>query len=172
MECRLLRVMARNVELEYPNREKPASKAMRVVVIVALLVSSALIAAVSIKGWDLMEEAKTLNIAFIVVNVIFIVQVLRWSRGVLPMAAGIAAFVAIFSGVSITSWYQRDALGFNEASLSADLGLLTTFIFAAQLVVIVVTIVALSQNWQEEIERTVPDASRPGDRAPQGTVPA
>lgn len=163
--------MARNVELEYPNREKASSKAMRVLVILVLLVSSALIAVVSVRGWDLMQEAKTLNIVFIAINLIFVVQVLRWSRGVLPMAAGIAAFVAIFSGVSITSWYQRDAVGYTDAALSGELGLLTTFIFAAQIVVIVVTIAAFSQNWQEEVERTVPD-TRPGDRAPQGTVPA
>jgi len=163
--------MARNVKLEYPNREKASSKAMRVLVILVLLVSSALIAVVSVRGWDLMQEAKTLNIVFIAINLIFVIQVLRWSRGVLPMAAGIAAFVAIFSGVSITSWYQRDAVGYTDAALSGELGLLTTFIFAAQIVVIVVTIAAFSQNWQEEVERTVPD-TRSGDRAPQGTVPA
>jgi hypothetical protein len=156
--------MARNVELDYPNREKAASKLMRVVVILALLVSSALIAYVTVKGWDLMQEAKTLNVVFIVVNLIFVIQVLRWSRGVLPMAAGLGAFIAIFSGVSITSWYERDAPGYADAALSADLGLITTFVFAMQLVVIVVTIAAFSQNWQEEVERSVPDEPRTSDR--------
>ncbi len=156
--------MARNVELDYPNREKAASKLMRVVVILALLVSSALIAYVTVKGWDLMQEAKTLNVVFVIVNLIFVIQVLRWSRGVLPMAAGLGAFIAIFSGVSITSWYERDAPGYADAALSADLGLITTFIFAMQLVVIVVTIAAFSQNWQEEVERSVPDETRATDR--------
>ncbi|MEV4421551.1 hypothetical protein AB0L40_16435 [Patulibacter sp. NPDC049589] len=163
--------MARSVELDYPNRDKPASKAMRVVVVIALLVSSALIAIVSVKGWDLMQDAKTLNVVFIAVNLIFVVQVLRWSRGVLPMAAGIAAFIAIFSGVSISSWYERDAIGYKDASLSADLGLLTIVILVLQLVVIVVTITAFSQNWQEEVERSVP-GPRPDDRRSQDTVPA
>lgn len=163
--------MARNVEHDYPNRDKASSKAMRVVVILTLLVSSALITAVTIKGWDLMQEAKTLNVVFVAVNVVFIIQVLRWSRGVLPMAAGIAAFIAIFSGVSITSWYQRDAPGYADAALSADLGLLTTFIFAAQLVVIVVTITAFSQNWQTEVERAVPD-DRADGRPSQEPLPA
>ncbi|CAB4948299.1 unannotated protein [freshwater metagenome] len=172
MQCRLLGVMARNVELDYPNRDKASSKVMRLVVVVALIVSSVLIGIVSVRGWDLMQEAKTLNIAFIAINVIFIVQVLRWSRGVLPMAAGIAAFVAIFSGVSITSWYQRDAPGYADAALSADLGFLTTLIFAMQIVVIVVTITAFSQNWQEEVERTVPDASGPSRGGSQDPVTA
>lgn len=163
--------MARKTELDYPNRDKASSKAMRVVVIVVLLVSSGLIAAVSIKGWDLMQEARTLNVVFVAVNLIFVVQVLRWSRGVLPMAAGIAAFVGIFSGVSITSWYQRDAVGYADASLSADLGFLTTCIFVVQLVVIATTIVAFSQDWQTEVERSVPDP-RAGDHAPHGPLPA
>lgn len=163
--------MARNVELDYPNRDKASSKLMRLVVIVVLLVSSGLITAVSIKGWDLMQEAKTLNVVFVAVNLIFIVQILRWSRGVLPMAAGIAAFVAIFSGVSITSWYERDAAGYLDPSLSADLGFLTTCIFVVQLVVIATTIAAFSQNWQTEVERPVSDG-RPGDRPSQDPLPA
>lgn len=164
--------MARNVELDYPNRDKASSKLMRLVVIVVLLVSSGLITAVTIKGWDLMQEAKTLNVVFVAVNLIFIVQVLRWSRGVLPMSAGIAAFIAIFSGVSITSWYERDAAGYAEASLSADLGFLTILIFGVQILVIVTTIVAFSQNWQTEVERPV-DGPRPGgDRMAQDPLPA
>ena len=164
--------MARNVELDYPNRDKASSKLMRLVVIVVLLVSSGLITAVTIKGWDLMQAAKTLNVVFVAVNLIFIVQVLRWSRGVLPMSAGIAAFIAIFSGVSITSWYERDAAGYAEASLSADLGFLTILIFGVQILVIVTTIVAFSQNWQTEVERPV-DGPRPGgDRMAQDPLPA
>lgn len=163
--------MARNVELDYPNRDKASSKLMRLVVIVVLLVSSGLILAVTIKGWDLMQEAKTLNVVFVAVNLIFVVQILRWSRGVLPMAAGIAAFIAIFSGVSITSWYERDAAGYAEASLSANLGFLTTLIFIVQLVVIATTIAAFSQNWQTEVERSVPDG-RPADRPSQDPLPA
>jgi hypothetical protein len=164
--------MARNVEHDYPNRDKTASKVMRVVVLVVLLVSTGLIAAVSIKGWDLMDEARTLNIAFIVINLIFVVQVVRWSRGVLPMAAGVATFIAIFAGVSVQSWYQRDAVGFNDASLSSEVGFLTIVLFAVQFVVIAATVFALSQNWQEEIERVVPEGRSDDGRRPQGTVPA
>lgn len=163
--------MARNVEHDYPNRDKASSKIMRLVVILVLLASSALVVVVTVRGWDIMQEAKPLNVVFVAVNLIFVVQVVRWSRGVLPMAAGIAAFIAIFSGVSIPSWYQRDALGYADAALSADIGLLTTFIFVAQFVVIGVTIAAFSQNWQTEVERVAP-GPRPDGRAPQGHVTA
>jgi hypothetical protein len=163
--------MARNVELEYPNRDKASSKLMRVVAILVLLASSAVIAIVTIRGWDLMQEARVLNVVFIAINIVFVIQLLRWSRGVLPMAAGIAAFVAIFSGVSIRSWYERDAPGYAHASLSADLGFLTTIIFVLQLVVIAVTIYAFTQNWQTEVERPV-DEPRRDDRTSRGALPA
>lgn len=145
--------MARNTRLEYPNREKASSKLMRLLVIVALAVSSALILIVTIRGWDLMQDAKQLNFVFVALNVIFIIQLLRWSRGVLPMSAGIGAFVAIFSGVSVRSWYERDAPGYADASLSADLGFLTILIFAVQIILIVLAIIAFTQNWQIEVER-------------------
>jgi hypothetical protein len=163
--------MARSVELEYPNRDKASSKIMRLVVIVVLLASSALIAIVCVRGWDLMQSARTLNVVFVVLNLVFVIQVARWSRGVLPMAAGIAAFVAIFSGVSIRSWYERDAPGYADAALSADLGFLTTIVFILQLVVIAVTIYAFTQNWQTEVERPV-DEPRRGDRSSRGALPA
>jgi hypothetical protein len=155
--------MARNVKLEYPNRDKASSKLMRLLVIVALLISSALILIVSIRGWHLMQDAKTLNIAFVALNVIFVIQLLRWSRGVLPMSAGLAAFVAIFSGVSVRSWYERDAPGYTDAALSADLGFLTILIFAMQLVIIVLAILAFTQNWQIEVERRHRDDDAGGD---------
>jgi hypothetical protein len=155
--------MARNVKLEYPNRDKASSKLMRVLVIVALLISSALITIVSIRGWDLMQDAKTLNIAFVALNIIFVIQLLRWSRGVLPMSAGLAAFVGIFSGVSIRSWYERDAPGYLDAQLSADLGFLTILIFAMQLVIIVLAITAFTQNWQIEVERRHREDDAGGD---------
>jgi hypothetical protein len=145
--------MARNVRLEYPNRDKAASKLMRLVVVLVLLASSALIASVTIRGWDLMQSARVFNIAFIALNIIFVLQILRWSRGVLPMAAGVATFVALFSGIAIPSWYSRDAAGYNERALSGDLGTMTVFVFAAQFVVIVTAIAAFAQNWQIEVEK-------------------
>lgn len=145
--------------IEWPNREKSSSKLTRVLVVAALLVSTILIGIVTVKGWDLLQDAKSIQVVFMAVNVIFIVQVLRWSRGVLPMAAGLATFIGIFALVSIDGWYARDQNGFNEASLSADLGFVTILILIAQIVVIVVSIIGFSQNWQTEVEHEV----GPGD---------
>ena len=54
----------------HPNRGKAASKATQVlVVILLLLVSAALIAIVTIGGWDELQGAKALQIAYIVLYV-------------------------------------------------------------------------------------------------------
>lgn len=168
--------MAKNTLIEWPNREKASSKLMRVVVIVALLVSSAMIGIVSIMGWDLMQQAKVAQIVFIVINLIFVIQLVRWSRGVLPMAAGLAALIAIFGGVSISSWYERDAPGYLDASLSAQIGFLTIVIVAIQFAVIVLTIIAFTQNWQTEVERHHSEIGDPpprtGGSRPGRSVPA
>ncbi|MCK9249200.1 MAG: hypothetical protein M0P31_09535 [Solirubrobacteraceae bacterium] len=153
--------MGKQPVVTYPNREKPASKITRMLVIVVLLVSTLLLAWQTKRGWDLLEDAKQLHFVFIAVNLIFIVQVVRWSRGVLPMAAAIATFIGIFAFVSIGSWYSRDAVGFKEAALSADIGLLTQVILGVQVVVVLVTIYAMSQNWQTEVEIHADDPDHP-----------
>ncbi|MGE4425946.1 MAG: hypothetical protein AB7G37_05775 [Solirubrobacteraceae bacterium] len=144
--------MGKKPIVTYPNREKASSQVTRLAVVVVLLVSTLLLAWQTKRGWDLLEDAKQLHFVFMAVNLIFMIQVLRWSRGVLPMAAAIATFIGIFAFVSIGSWYSRDAVGFREQALSADLGLLTQVILGVQVVVVLVTIFAMSQNWQTEVE--------------------
>lgn len=148
--------MSRQRRVEYPNREKPASRTMRMVVVAILVLSGVLITITTLRGWDLMQEARSLNVVFVAIHVVFVVQVLRWSRGVLPMAAGVAAFIAIFAGSSVSSWYERDAAGYADASLSGQLGLVTVVILGVQIAVILVTIAAFGQRWQEEVEQATP----------------
>lgn len=125
---------------------------MRAVVILTIAVSTGLMALISLLGWDMFQQARTFQLIFIVINVIFIVQILRWSRGVLPMAAGLATIVAIFGGVSVSSWWARDSAGYNDAALSGTLGTLTLLMVIVQGVVIVLAIAAFTQNWQIEVE--------------------
>ena len=144
--------MARTTTIEWPNREKASSKTMRAVVILTIAISTGLMALISLLGWDMFQQARTFQLIFIAVNVIFIVQILRWSRGVLPMAAGLATIVAIFGGVSVSSWWARDSAGYNDAALSGTLGTLTLLMVIVQGIVIVLAIAAFTQNWQIEVE--------------------
>ena len=76
--------------IEHPNRRKAASKITKVLVVLLLLVSAALIAIVTIGGWDVLQGAKVLQVAYIVLYVLMAFLVARWNRGVLPVAAALA----------------------------------------------------------------------------------
>ena len=86
--------------IEHPNRRKASSKLARLVVIVLLIASAAVVLIVSLGGWDAIEGAKPVQIAFIVVYFVFALFVARWSRGVLPMIAALAIILGIFGAVA------------------------------------------------------------------------
>ncbi len=113
------------VRIEHPNRRKPASQLARLVVIVLLIASAALVLIVSIGGWDTIEGAKPIQLAYIVIYVVMALFVARWSRGVLPMIAGLAIILGIFGCVAAPAWFDRDKDGFTDPAISsAVLGLL------------------------------------------------
>lgn len=49
--------------LEYPNRDKASSKIVKWIVVLLLLGSAALVAIVSVGGWDALRGAKALQVA-------------------------------------------------------------------------------------------------------------
>src|ERR671914_5694 len=117
------------VRFEHPNRRKAASKLTRVVVVLLLLISAALVAIVTVGGWDALQGAKALQIAYIVVYVVLAFFVMRWSRGVLPLAAALAIILLIFAAVAAPGWFDRDKPGFAEPTLDEGvLGLVTALI--------------------------------------------
>lgn len=144
--------MARTTTIEWPNREKASSKTMRAVVILTIAISTAIMVLISLLGWDMFQQARAFQLIFVAINVIFMIQIFRWSRGVLPMAAGMATIIAIFGGVSVSSWWARDSAGYNDAALSGTLGTLTLLMVIVQGVVVVLAIAAFTQNWQIEVE--------------------
>jgi hypothetical protein len=140
--------------IEHPNRKKASSQLARLVVIVLLLASAAVVAIVTIGGWSTLEGAKALDVAFILIYLVLAFFVARWSRGVLPMAAGMAVFLGIFAAVATPGWFDRDADGFTDPALSADvLGLLCALLVPLQIALIVVAMGAFRQRWNVEAER-------------------
>jgi len=143
-----------DVKIEHPNRRKASSKLARLVVIVLLLASAAVTAIVTIGGWSVLEGAKALSVAFILVYVVLAFFVARWSRGVLPMAAGVAVILGIFAAVAAPGWFDRDADGFTDPALSADvLGLLCVLLVPLQVALIIVAMQGFRQRWNVEAER-------------------
>jgi protein-S-isoprenylcysteine O-methyltransferase Ste14 len=149
------------VRIEHPNREKAASKATKAVVIVLLLVSAALVAIVTVGGWDALQGAKSVQIAYVVLYVVIAFYVARWNRGVLPVAAALAIVLLIFAAVSGPAWFDRDRTGFEDPALDSGLiGLVTLLIIPVQLLLIAFAMRGFQQEWNVEVERRVQAPTR------------
>ena len=146
-----------DVVIEHPNRGRAASRLTRLVVIALLLVSAALVLIVTLGGWSALESAKPVQILFVIVDLVLAVFVARWSRGVLPMAAGIAVILGIFAAVAAPAWFARDNPGFVDPAIpSSVLGLLCALLIPVQLALIVFAMQGFRQRWNVEVERVAP----------------
>jgi len=160
------------VRIDHPNRDKASSKLTRLIVFVLLIGSCVLMAIISWGGWDTIEGAKAVQIGYIVLYVVLAIQVLRWSRGVLPLAAALAIILLIFAAVSAPEWFDRDKEGFTNPTLDEGvLGLLTALLIPVQLLLIAFAMSGFRQAWNVEIEHT---DDRAGDerREPADASPA
>jgi hypothetical protein len=163
------------VRIERPNRKKASSKVTRMIVFVLLLASAGLLAIISWGGWDTLEGAKALQIGYIVLYLMMAFFVLRWSRGVLPVASALAIIMLIFAAVSVPQWFDRDKLGFADPTIDEGiLGLLTALMVPLQLLLIAFAMSGFRQAWNVEVERPVDDRDRGdrGERAERGASPA
>jgi hypothetical protein len=169
----------------YPNREKSASKTTKAIVVLLLLVSVALILIVTIGGWSKLQGLKAVNFAWCLVYLIIAFYVgARWSRGLLPIAAALGILLLILSviagtGISGTSWFDRDHFGFaaphtlfGGKGLGPDLlGLVTLLLAPVQALLIFFSMAAFSQGWNVEMEVPSEEATRRGYK-PTATPPA
>jgi lysylphosphatidylglycerol synthetase-like protein (DUF2156 family) len=148
-----------NVQIEHPNRDKASSKATKAVVLLLLIGSAVLVAIVTVGGWDALEGAKILQIAYIILYAVMAYFVARWNRGVLPVAAALAIVLLIFAAVAGPEWFARDKDGFNNPALDENvLGLVTFIIVPVQVFLIAFAMRGFQQAWNVEVER-YPDGS-------------
>ncbi|MDA0180396.1 hypothetical protein OJ997_08835 [Solirubrobacter phytolaccae] len=142
------------VVIEHPNRRKASSQLARLVVIVLLLVSAAVVLIVSLGGWDTIEGAKSVQVLYIVLYVVFALFVARWSRGALPMIAALAIILGIFGTVAAPAWFDRAKDGFTDPAIASDvLGLLCVLLVALQLALVLSAMIGFRQQWNVEVER-------------------
>ena len=147
--------------IDHPDREKSASKATKAIVTLLLLVSAALMAIISIGGWDTLEGAKIPQVAYIVLYLVMAYFVARWNRGVLPVASALAIILLIFAAVSGPEWFDRDKEGFTDPTIDEGiLGLLTMILVPVQVLLIAFAMRGFQQAWNVEVERPV-DGRRP-----------
>ena len=142
------------VVIDHPNRRRAASRITQVLVVILLLVSAALIAVVTIGGWDELQGAKALQIAYIVLDVLMAFLVARWNRGVLPVAAALAIVMLIFALIAGPEWFDRDKEGFAQPGLDASvLGLVTLLLVPVQALLVLAAMAGFRQAWNVEVER-------------------
>ena len=132
--------------------------------VLLLLVSAALILVVTAGGWDALEGAKAVQVAYVVLYVGMAFFVARWNRGVLPVAAALAIVMLIFAAIAGPAWFERDKEGFAEPALDAGLlGLVTLVIVPVQALLILAAMEGFRQAWNVEVERR-PDVRTHGLR--------
>ena len=142
------------VVIEHPNRRKASSQLTRMLVILLLLVSAFLVAVVTIGGWDTLEGAKPIQIVFILLYLVLAFFVARWSRGVLPMIAGMAVILGIFGAVAAPAWFDRDKDGFTDPAIASGvLGLLCALLVLVQIALALSAMIGFRQQWNVEVER-------------------
>ena len=143
------------VVIDHPNRDKASSKATKAVVLLLLLVSAALMLIVTVGGWSALSGTKAVLIGYIAVYLVMAYYVGRWNRGVLPVAAALAIILAIFAAVAVPGWVDRDAAGFAQTTVAADvLALVCAIIIPVQILLIAFAMRGFNQAWNVEVERT------------------
>jgi presenilin-like A22 family membrane protease len=149
--------------IEHPNRHRAASKITKVLVVLLLLISAVLVLIVTLGGWDVLQGAKVIEVAYIVLYVLLAFLVARWNRGVLPVVAALAIVLLIFAAIAGPQWFERDKAGFADPSIDAGtLGLVTLLIVPVQALLIVAAMQGFRQAWNVEVERRPDEPARRG----------
>jgi hypothetical protein len=137
--------------VRHPNREKPESRQTRQIVTVLLIISAALLAIISIGGWDKLQGAKPVNVFYVAVYLLFAYYVTRWNRGVLPVASALAVILIIFAAVAAPAWFERDKTGFSHPALNENLiGFLTLVLIPISILLIIFAMRGFQQGWNIE----------------------
>jgi hypothetical protein len=145
-------------ELWRPNREKAENKTTKAIVSLIFLISAGLLVIVTLGGWSRLQSQSVgvITLAWAGLYVLFAFLVLRWNRGILPVAAALAIIMAIFAAIAAPHWFARDKGGLSDPALPEDLlGLLTLVIVAVQLVLVAVSMFGFNQEWHVEEERPI-----------------
>jgi len=146
-------------ELWHPNREKADVITTKYVIALLMLATAVLAAIVTITGFSLLNGGVGMGflcLIYAALYAFFAYLVVRWSRGILPVAASLSMILAIFCAVGAGSWFARDKAGFEEALLPVPLiGLLVLILGLLQLVLIAAAFYGFSQDWHVEEERPI-----------------
>jgi len=151
-------------EIWHPNQVKAESKTTKAIVAFVLLISAALLVIITLGGWVRLQSTTVglMTIAWAAIYVLFAFLVIRWNRGVLPVAAAMAVLMVIFAAVAAGAWFARDKPGLDSPALpEALLGLLTVIVIPVQALLLIVAMVGFNQAWNVEEERPIGSRGAP-----------
>jgi protein-S-isoprenylcysteine O-methyltransferase Ste14 len=139
--------------LEHPNQEKAESKATRAAVVLLLLTSAGLVLVVTLGGFSELQGMVPVAAFYFIIYLVFAYFVLRWNRGVLPVAAAAAILLAVFAAVAAPAWFARDKEGFDTPALEPSiLGLLAVILIPVSVLLIAFAMRGFQQAWNVEVE--------------------
>lgn len=142
-----------DVRIEHPNRDRPESRTTRAIVVALLLISDILLVIITVGGWEKIQGAKPVQLAYIVIYLLLAFYVARWRSGLLPVAAAFAIILLIFAAIGGPEWFVRDKEGFANPLLDESiLGLLTLILVPLQILLIAFTARGFAQKWSVEVE--------------------
>lgn len=161
----------------HPNRDKPICKLTKLIVVGFLIASVVLMMIVTIGGWSKLQGMKPVNFMWSAVYLVIAFYILRWSRGLLPIAAALAMLLLIVAAIAAfgldgTSWADRHHHGFAAAQslfggqgLTTDvLGAITLLLIPVEVALIVFAMIGFAQGWNVEIEVPEEEARRRGSK--------
>jgi lysylphosphatidylglycerol synthetase-like protein (DUF2156 family) len=142
-----------NVRIRHPNREKSSSQVTKAFVALLLVASAVLVAIITFGGWSALQGAQVVSILYIIVYALMAFFVMRWTRGVLPLAAALAVGLAVFAAIAAPGWFDRDAPNYADPAVPpALLGTLTVLVGIVQIVLIITAMIGFQQKWNIEVE--------------------
>ena len=161
----------------HPNRDKAICKMTKLIVVGLLIASVVLMVILTVGGWSKLQGMKPVNFIWSAVYLVIAYYILRWSRGLLPIAAALAVLlliIAVISGFGLagTSWFDRNHHGFGAAQslfggngLSTDvLGTITLLLIPVSIALVVFAMIGFAQSWNVELEVPEEEARRRGSK--------
>jgi hypothetical protein len=154
-------------EIWHPNREAASAKTAKAIIAFVLIISAVLLVIITLGGWERLQSPGVglITLIWAGLYVLFALLVLRWNRGLLPVASAMAILMVIFAAVAAPGWFARAKDGLDDPALPPDLlGVLTLVVIPVSILLIVVAMVGFNQAWNVEEERPV--GSRGGGAPP------
>jgi F0F1-type ATP synthase membrane subunit c/vacuolar-type H+-ATPase subunit K len=161
-----------NTRIRHPNREKSSSQVTKAFVALVLVASAVLVGIVTIGGWNSLQGAQIVSILYIIVYLVMAYFVMRWVRGVLPLAAALAVGLGVFAAIAAGGWFDRAKPNYADPALPPRLlGTIVILIGLVQIILIIAAMVGFQQQWNIEVEESVDEDDDGGRQGYGGAQP-